>query len=43
MERLPSDLSTSSVRAKTAARGVDSCMDELDVCGVEDVKDGPPC
>ena len=29
MERIPSDLSTSSVRAKIAARGVDSYMDEL--------------
>ena len=29
MERIPSDRSTSSVRAKIAARGVDSYMDEL--------------
>lgn len=35
MERIPSDRSTSSERAKIAARGVDSCMDELIVGGVE--------
>jgi hypothetical protein len=33
MERIPSDRSTSSERAKIAARGVDSYMDELIVGG----------
>lgn len=34
-EGIPSDLSTSLVRAKIAARGVESCVDELIVLGWE--------